>query len=690
MKVIETNREKGKQRDMNTNLIETLSLLPPFNFLNKEALQIFLRCSTLKKYPPRATIYRVSEPSHDFMSILLSGTVLVQQHKKTINTIHAVSYFGERSVLLGGHRKANIIAKSHVECLDVPGELIRKFIKNNITFSHAFAKALNNKLNLFFSYHQFLAMLYQCRHEENFNIAKLMPYYLELNPLLHKHARREKINFPALKYALSRLPNNITEISHFSLLSEFPKGFMEHAETLRVTSRRSKKRLYLDALPGKVFIILRDEIKDFIDFTTNLCLYYCETKKILRSLSTGYYQDKDIKKNAINAIVENHIKKHENDDEFIKKLYLTDVEKQKLFSLFDKNIVEKMYGIIVQNGFFDIHVEKEDAKYSILSQDMWVNKIQKAFEKFIGQDYSRYQIHIIFSNHHSVNNCLSSWLHQQEDTIMSWGKGYASKFASMDDIDDKLYVYSRYWKKDHSKEILKRVDYDFHQGILSVDDKEFNGVDVSIVNLDLIKFPVDRHILDIPRDKFKNKIIINIDYAYGYQAQTCLENIVFLFGKAVKSISIMGKSGATLGSRGDVIIPRHIIDQKDNDFMPVINQSLTLQDLHNAGWKGKTHQGNMLTVLGTLMQNQAMLAYYQLFWQVIGMEMEASHYLKAIYKSINTDMLDPHVNVNMAYYISDIPVKPAYNLSRPLKPSEGIPAVYSITRAILRHILLQH
>jgi hypothetical protein len=85
-----------------------------------------------------------------------------------------------------------------------------------------------------------------------------------------------------------------------------------------------------------------------------------------------------------------------------------------------------------------------------------------------------------------------------------------------------------------------------------------------------------------------------------------------------------------------------------------------------------------------------MLEYYQLFWDAIGIEMEAAHYMKEINTAIVTDMLAKSVDVYVAYYLSDTPLKPHSDLSKQLRPSEGVPAVYSITRAILRRILLGH
>lgn len=690
----------GKHMGMGTGITQTmgdlektLGSLSPFNFLTHQEMIHLLKASVIRQYKPKTSIYRISDSVYDYMSVLLQGHVVVKVHGKKINTIEALSYFGERSILFRKRRMANIIAINTVSCLEIPGEVIRSLIKKNRSFSHAFAEIMNNKHNLFSAYHEFVTMLYKYRNEETLNLVDLIPYYIALDPLLHKHAKSDDINFSALSYAISRLPNNITSISHFFLSNDLPGAFLEHVDVMRPGTNRARKRLYLNVLPGKLFVVLRDEMTDFIDFVTKLCLYYCETQKIIKKSILFPLADDNRNHNVVNEIIDKTFKKIDiSDDVLLNDLSMTASEKKQIRNLFGSNLASHLYGIIVQNGFLDIHIKKPDARYHILAQEIWLNQIQQTFRQFIGKESSlqQHEIHIVFSNNHSVNNCLSSWIHVHKNEIMMWGEANVKEAVDLKNEANKLYVYLRHWLKKHPERYLARINDEKQHGIMYINDTNLNGVDVNLIDLSKIQGLIDPYFKDIDTKNFKKKIIINVDYAYGHQAETCIKSLILLFGKSIKSISIMGKAGGIIGNRGDIIIPNNILVQKDNSFIPIENQRITEKDLKASGWKKDIHRGNILTVLGTLMQNQEMLEYYKLFWDVIGMEMEAAHYMKEINTAIVTDMLDKSVDIHVAYYISDTPLKLHSDLSKQMKPSEGVPAVYAITRAMLRRILLAH
>ena len=142
-----------------SDLEKCLSSLSPFNFLTHQEIIHLINASTLKQYKPKTFIYRVSDNDFDYMSILLKGSVVVKVHSKEINTIDALSYFGERSILFRKRRMANIKSINNVSCLDIPGESIRYLIKKNSSFSHAFSGMMDNSHNIFFAYLGFVTLL---------------------------------------------------------------------------------------------------------------------------------------------------------------------------------------------------------------------------------------------------------------------------------------------------------------------------------------------------------------------------------------------------------------------------------------------------------------------------------------------------------------------------------------------------
>ncbi len=72
------------------------------------------------------------------------------------------------------------------------------------------------------------------------------------------------------------------------------------------------------------------------------------------------------------------------------------------------------------------------------------------------------------------------------------------------------------------------------------------------------------------------------------------------------------------------------------------------------------HQGALLTVLGTSLQNADVLDYFKSSsWNVIGLEMEGAHLQKAIQAAAKIrKSIDENVILRYVYYASDNPLEP--------------------------------
>ena len=185
----------------------------------------------------------------------------------------------------------------------------------------------------------------------------------------------------------------------------------------------------------------------------------------------------------------------------------------------------------------------------------------------------------------------------------------------------------------------------------------------------------------------KKKIIINIDYAYGRQANIIIRSLILLFHQKIASISIFGKAGAVVGNRGEILLPNAITLQDNEEIYSIFNHDISEEDFTKIGWHKPTHRGGMLTVLGTLMQSREMLLFYKLFSGIIGLEMEGGYYLQEILQAKTNKLLHDDVALRFAYYISDLPLSADTNLSIRMTPEEGLPPTYAITRVILKKIL---
>ena len=72
------------------------------------------------------------------------------------------------------------------------------------------------------------------------------------------------------------------------------------------------------------------------------------------------------------------------------------------------------------------------------------------------------------------------------------------------------------------------------------------------------------------------------------------------------------------------------------------------------------------------MQNADLIHYFDQLWHCIGLEMEGSYYARSMERGILRGLLQPTVVSRFLYYVSDVPLEVASNLSQKLEPWEGL------------------
>uniref|UniRef100_A0A0A9X9Q5 Undecaprenyl-diphosphatase n=1 Tax=Lygus hesperus TaxID=30085 RepID=A0A0A9X9Q5_LYGHE len=111
-----------------------------------------------------------------------------------------------------------------------------------------------------------------------------------------------------------------------------------------------------------------------------------------------------------------------------------------------------------------------------------------------------------------------------------------------------------------------------------------------------------------------------MDFAFGAQAAGICRAVFSVFGKTIRSVSVMGKAGGLRGVRGDIQLASHvllsksslILEDNQDELRPCRNQDLTEARLRElAGPDIAVHHGKVLTLTGTLLQNVTLLRYYR-------------------------------------------------------------------------------
>lgn len=213
--------------------------------------------------------------------------------------------------------------------------------------------------------------------------------------------------------------------------------------------------------------------------------------------------------------------------------------------------------------------------------------------------------------------------------------------------------------------------------------------------------------------RLQRHFIINMDFAFGAQAEGICRVIFSAFGRRIRSVSVMGKAGGLAGKRGDIQLASHvllsksslILEDNQDELRNCRNQDLTAERLRElAGPRVAVHHGKVLTVTGTMLQNAHLLRYYQQVWRCVGTEMEGSYFARVIEDFYRQGIAHPGLISRFAYYTSDLPLaqsdaevearlshkapSSAATLSAPMTPQEGVPPLYAIARGILENILL--
>lgn len=145
------------------------------------------------------------------------------------------------------------------------------------------------------------------------------------------------------------------------------------------------------------------------------------------------------------------------------------------------------------------------------------------------------------------------------------------------------------------------------QGIVTLAETELTGIQVNLIDTSRLH---GEHIDPLLRttEKRKRRLIVNIDYAFGKQAEDIISTLILLFGTNIRSINVLGKAGAFQGARGDIIMARHLVLQDSEDVTHINNAGLSKEGLEQMSGR-KVWAGGVLTVKGTLLQNKQLLMY---------------------------------------------------------------------------------
>jgi hypothetical protein len=292
---------------------------------------------------------------------------------------------------------------------------------------------------------------------------------------------------------------------------------------------------------------------------------------------------------------------------------------------------------------------------------------------------------------------LSPYLHQHRDIITDWGYENCSDiYESFDDYisdDDFFYIVSQRYFSVFPELMKERMAYDSSRGIITLEEKEYTGITIQLFDIPKLRDIgcCDNFLLEALTgvDERKHKhLLVNVDFAFGEQAQHVLRSMLLTFGRSTRSVSVMGKAGGLLGSRGDILFPTHFIHEQGDlpDYRSVDNSDIDINLLHEMSCV-PIHVGPVVTIPGTLLQNRELLRFYKMIWVSIGIEMEGTYFEEALNQARLMGIVGENIKSRYLYYVSDLPLSKGTTLAKPMTLSELIPSMYAISRILIWHVL---
>ncbi len=663
------------------SLSDFLERVIPFRFLTPRERDELLPGLSIEHFAAGSEIIRQGDTDRR-VYLLASGHVEVCDYSSgravRRNLIEPEHYFGEWEPLFDVPRVFGIRATEDSTCVVMEGERFLELVTHAAAFAQSLGVILRDQQGIFGAFDRFKVELMRGLNQGYLTIAKMLPLYTALEPAIHPLVDSHRIDTSALAYVIRRLPENVTRTFAYLLTDEIPAVLRDTEVLFELVPTAARRRDVWEMLPGSSLVLLRNGISDLVDLISCLCLYAVEARKIRRRFTDARVVSTLVQAGSMEG------------------LPFDDAERAGLVAVWGERTPQRLLDIVKHRETFAVTIRRHSEKYNSRRTELWTKQLATACRTLLDADPAEfppdYPVHIVSSNTHSVGNCLSNWYTGHGDEMRSWATsvGHPLSEQAWAKPFDFLYAIARDYFVAHPEAAAAAEEAEVSQGIQRLRATASTGIQVQLADMDRVcRSAVDP---DVARVSVGEPgLIVNIDYAFGAQAEHILRNLLLLFGRNVRSVNLLGKAGALVGDRGDVLIPTGFIEQSGDDLyeMPSGFTSALAESkaqLQQRLPRGTVHTGPMLTVDGTLIQNRDMLRFYRYIWSCIGMEMEGAYYFRQFREAQSTGLIDRDVRSAFYYYVSDIPLEHTANLSARLEPHEGVPPLYAITRQVLAAI----
>lgn len=522
-----------------------------------------------------------------------------------------------------------------------------------------------------------------------FLIDEFLDAFRAMEPSLHRYCNEEGVvDVDALVYVTARLPDGVHAIREFLVQADVPDKLPQMAGIRQVSTPARRRSTFLIG-EDIVIVVAREGVTELLDLVTLLTSYAVEAHKI-RALMQATPLLADLKAylaGPADLATQNRLMAR-----LAFQLGSTDDALVRLNAVWKDELLARVLHLAEHPASLVVRLHRD---YSIeASRQRARDWSEHLYQETVGLASS--EVHILSSNLFSAVNLLSGYPRIHFETIWDWAcanSHHRDLFEKPCDDPwaraDLVYMVLPEWLAAFPERAAERLAYDQEHGLRELADTFHVGLGAQAVDLSRLDFDhLDPRLqLDRQRLVAGRPLLLNFDYAFGEQAGIVVEQLFRRFARQVASFSIMGKAGTVVGDRGGVMVPNYLLREGTRDVYELPFGNFLDRDDFLQPNLGQVYSGGpMLTVLGTILQNDEMLQAYRDEWKILGLEMEGIPYLRALHQCQKLGFLRESLRVGIAYWASDAPLRVGESLSHE-SALQGLTSVYAINVAILNNLL---
>lgn len=666
MKSIKDIHEISYDLSLIDNILTSKS---PFIYLNSEERELIKSSSKFIEINGIDQEVMGKETQDYHMMLILEGQVVALDLKTNYcETLKEGDSFGADACLFGEIKYSILTAALSTKIMMIPTTTFFQLLNCEKQFTMILGRNMLYKQKVFSALENFMSFIIDGANVGVINLEKLVGIYRKIRSSLHPQLKSENLDISAWKYAIERLPENLPSTFVYHLTTSLPEMLLDDNRTVEINSKSRKRNVYRPVI-GKNVIVLRDMESDLGDILSNLCIHYIEAKKLRKKLKFP---------NILNTLIQT---------ESLEGLPLTAQEVEGLNGIWGNKAVENIRSIILHHEDYRIIVTSTSANLRSGPSELWTETLWRGCQKALGTNLpikdvmkKGLVVDVVQGSTRTLLNLISPYYRLHKNKIMKWFERSEIKLKTQEFFKDtdKLFAAAYYYFKKfpEQEEVKKQMESEY--GIVNIEETEMTGVKVLIVNVQKLQSK------DIP-SKSPMHLIINIGYTFGKQGFDIIKCFNLLFDTCIDSFSFIGKAGGLVGNRKDILISTKFHDMSTKGVTLVNPAGISSKIFEDLGIS--VHKGPMLTVAGTILQNNKLLTYYKHIEGCVGLEMEGCYFAQAIQQGIEQSLLKETVPTRFLYYVSDLPLNPESNLAQEennVSWDEGVPTMNAITEQCLK------